>query len=324
MIREASISKKIFSSKKKVLAMSEKLNENYAVMNLPDEMLHISLMDGQARVLLCRTTAMARKAAEIHAPSSTALAAMSRLMTATAMLGVMMKEKDASVTVTVAGDGPLGKMTAVAHGGNVKVSAHHPEADLPLKKDGHLDVGGLVGHHGRLTVIKDLGMREPYVGQTELVSGELGEDFAQYFTVSEQQPSLVALGALVHERYCLSAGGVLVQAMPGCSDELLDQLETRSMFFTAISREVADMALEDLAKGWFDGLGMQILSREAVKYQCDCSREKMEKALIAMGRKDLQQLMEEDGGAELTCHFCRAAHRFSKEDLQHLLERASQ
>ena len=106
--------------------------------------------------------------------------------------------------------------------------------------------------------------------------------------------------------------------------ELLDQLETRSMFFTAISREVADMALEDLAKGWFDGLDMQILSRETVKYQCDCSREKMEKALIAMGRKDLQQLMEEDGGAELTCHFCRAAHRFSKEDLQHLLERTSQ
>ena len=169
MTRETSICKKIFFfEKKKVLAMSEKLNENYAVMNLPDEMLHISLMDGQARVLLCRTTAMARKAAEIHAPSSTALAAMSRLMTATAMLGVMMKEKDASVTVTVAGDGPLGKMTAVAHGGNVKVSAHHPEADLPLKKDGHLDVGGLVGHHGRLTVIKDLGMREPYVGQTAL------------------------------------------------------------------------------------------------------------------------------------------------------------
>lgn len=303
--------------------MSEKLNVNYAVMNLPDEMLHLSLAGGQARALLCRTTAMARKACEIHAPSSTALAAMSRLMTATAMLGVMMKDKEASVTVTVAGDGPVGKLTAVAHGGNVKVSAHHPEADLPLKADGHLDVGGLVGHHGRLTVIKDLGMREPYVGQTELVSGELGEDFAQYFTVSEQQPSLVALGALVHQRYCLSAGGVLVQAMPGCSDELLDQLETRAMFFTAISREVADMTLEDLATGWFDGLDMQILSREPVAYQCDCSREKMEKALITLGRTDLQQLIDEDGGAELTCHFCRTVHRFSKEDLQQLLERAS-
>ena len=299
------------------------MNDNFRVMNLPDEMLHITLMGGQAKVLLCRTTAMARAAAEIHRPSSTALAAMSRLMTATAMLGVMMKDDNASVTVTVAGDGPLGKMTAVAHGGTVKISAHHPEADLPLKADGHLDVGGLVGHHGRLTVIKDLGLKEPYVGQSQLVSGELGEDFARYFTVSEQQPSLVALGCLVHERYCLSAGGVLVQAMPGCGEELLEQLELRSVFFTAISREVADVPLEELARAWFDGLDMEILQREPVCCRCDCSREKMEKALIALGRQELEQLIKEDGGAELTCHFCRAAHRFSREELADLLERAS-
>ena len=298
------------------------MNENFSVLNLPDEMLHIALMGGQAKVLLCRTTAMARKAAEIHAPSATALAAMSRTMTAAAMLGVMMKDDQASVTVTVAGDGPIGKITAVAHGGSVKISAHHPEADLPLKADGHLDVGGLVGRRGRLTVIKDLGLREPYIGQCALVSGELGEDFAQYFTVSEQQPSLVALGCLVHEGYCLSAGGVLVQAMPGCSEELLEQLELRSVFFTAISREVADVALEDLAKGWFDGLDMRILSREPVRYRCDCSREKMEKALIALGREELTSLMEEDGGAEMTCHFCRAVRRFTREDLRELLERA--
>ena len=299
------------------------MDENFAVLNLPDEMLHISLKEGQARVLLCRTTAMARRAAEIHRPSSTALAAMSRLMTATAMLGVMMKEPDASVTVTVAGDGPAGKLTAVAHGPHVKAAMAHPEADLPLKADGHLDVGGLVGHHGRLTVIKDLGLKEPYIGQCALVSGELGEDFAQYFTVSEPQPSLVALGALVHEGYCLSAGGVLVQAMPGCSEELLSQLEMRSVFFTAISREVADVPLEELARAWFDGLDMLLLSREPLAYACDCSREKMEKALIALGRGELEQLINEDQGAELTCHFCRAAHRFSKEDLQNLLERAT-
>ena len=299
------------------------MNENFNVLNLPDEMLHITLMDGQAKVLLCRTTAMARAAADIHRPSSTALAAMSRLMTATAMLGVMMKDDEASVTVTVAGDGPLGKMTSVAHGGQVKISPAHPEADLPLKKDGHLDVGGLVGHHGRLTVIKDLGLKEPYVGQSQLVSGELGEDFARYFTVSEQQPSLVALGCLAHEGYCLSAGGVLVQAMPGCSEELLEQLEFRSVFFTAISREVADVPLEELAKAWFDGLDMRILQREPVCYQCDCSREKMEKALIALGRDELQQMIDEDGGAELTCHFCRTAHRFSREELTQLLERAT-
>lgn len=299
------------------------MNESFALLNLPDEMLHITLMGGQARVLLCRTTAMARRAAEIHRPSSTALAAMSRTMTGTAMLGVMMKDPNASVTVTVAGDGPGGKITAVAHGPHVKVSMAHPEADLPLKKDGHLDVGGLVGHHGRLTVIKDLGLKEPYVGQTALVSGELGEDFARYFTVSEQQPSLVALGCLAHEGFCLSAGGVLVQAMPGCSEELLQQLELRSVFFSAISREVADVALEELAKAWFDGLDMQILTRETVLYQCDCSRDKMEKALIALGREELRQMIEEDRGAELTCHFCRTAHRFTAEQLLSLLERAT-
>ena len=299
------------------------MSENFAVLNLPDEMLHLTLMDGQARVLLCRTTGMARRAAEIHCPSSTALAALSRTMTATAMLGVMMKGEDTSVTVTVNGNGPAGKITAVAHGGRVKATAAHPEADLPLKKDGHLDVGGLVGHQGKLTVIKDLGMREPYVGQINLISGELGEDFAQYFTVSEQQPSLVALGALVHERYCLSAGGILVQAMPGCSEELLEQLEMRSVFFSAISREVADMTLDSLAKAWFDGLDMKLLEREPVSWQCDCSREKMEKALIAMGREELRSLIEEDGQAELTCHFCRTAHQFTRQQLEDLLERAT-
>lgn len=299
------------------------MNENYSMLNLPDEMLHITLFDGMARVLLCRTTAMARRAAEIHQPSSTALAAMSRTMTATAMLGVMMKNDEASVTVTVAGNGPGGKITAVAHGGRVKASMHHPEIDLPLKADGHLDVGGLVGHEGRLTVIKDLGLKEPYIGQSPLVSGELGEDFAQYFTSSEQVPSLVALGALVHDGYCLSAGGALMQAMPGCTEEMLEQLEVRSLFFTSISREVAADPLDELAKGWFDGMDMQILSREPLAYQCDCSREKMEKALLAMGRQDLMQLIEEDHGAELTCHFCRASHRFTEEDLRALLKEGS-
>lgn len=299
------------------------MNEFNTVLNLPDEMLHMTLGGGQARVLFCRTTQMAREAAKIHCPSSTALAAMSRMMTATAMLGVQMKDKEASVTVTAAGDGPAGKLTCVAHGGRVKVSMAHPEADLPLKEDGHLDVGGLIGHNGRLTVIKDLGMREPYVGQIALVSGELGEDFARYFTVSEQKPSLVALGALVHDRYCLSAGGILVQPLPGCPEELLDQLEMRSVFFSAISREVADMTLDELAKSWFDGLDMQLLSREKVEYRCDCSREKMESALIALGRSDLRELIDEDGGAELTCHFCRTAHKFTKEDLIQLYEKAT-
>lgn len=296
-------------------------NEN--VMYLPDDMLHISLMGGEARALLCRTTGMTRSMAAIHAPSDVAMAAMSRLMTASAMLGVQMKDKQASVTVTVAGNGPGGKITCVAHGGNIKISAMNPKVTLPPKKDGHLDVGGFVGHEGRLTVVKDLGMKEPYVGQTNLVSGELAEDFASYFTVSEQVPSLVSLGCLVNSGYCLSSGGILVQAMPGCAESTIDMLEARSPFFYYISREVADMPLQKLAESWFEGMDMTILEKEPLRYECDCSREKMEKALIALGRQELTQLIEEDGQAELTCHFCHARHHWTKQQLTDLLEYAT-
>lgn len=294
-----------------------------SLINLPDEMLHLTLLGGQARVLLCRTTAMTRAAAKIHQPSDTALAAMSRLMTGTAMLGVMMKDKESSVTVTVAGDGPIGKMTTVAHGGTVKIAAEHPAASLPLKRDGHLDVGGIVGKKGRLTVIKDMGLREPYVGQVNLVSGELGEDFAQYYTISEQTPSLVALGALIRDGVCLSSGGVLVQPLPGCTEETLETLETRAVFFSAISREVADVPLNELANAWFDELDMHLLSREGLSCACDCSRERMEKALVALGRTELEEIIHDDQGATLTCHFCRAEHHFTTDQLRALLRRAT-
>lgn len=297
--------------------------ENLALLNLPDEILHMTVCGGMARVLLLRTTGMTRKAAQIHQPSDTAQAAMSRLMTATAMLGCMMKGGGDSVTVTVAGNGPAGKITCVANGTKVKIAPQDPQVELPLKKDGHLDVGGYIGHEGRLTVIKDLGLKEPYVGQCQLVSGELGEDFAHYFTTSEQKPSVVALGCLVNNGLCLSSGGALIQPLPGCPDDVLDLLEIRSMFFTSISREVAEEPLEDLVTKWFDGMDLKILEKEPVSYQCDCSREKMERALIAMGRRDLSELIEEDEGAELTCHFCRTSHRFTKEDLTALLERAT-
>ena len=297
--------------------------ENLALLNLPDEILHMTVCGGMARVLLLRTTAMTRDAAQIHQPSDTAMAAMSRLMTATSMLGCMMKGEKDSVTVTVAGNGPAGKITCVANGTKVKIALQNPQVELPLKQDGHLNVGGYIGHEGRLTVVKDLGLKEPYVGQCQLVSGELGEDFAHYYTTSEQKPSIVALGCLVNNGTCLSAGGALIQPLPGCPDDVLDLLEIRAMFFTTISREVAEEPLEDLATKWFDGMDLVILEKEPVCYQCDCSREKMEKALIAMGRRDLNELIEEDEGAELTCHFCRTSHQFTKEDLIALMERAT-
>ena len=299
--------------------MSDQFN---ALLNLPDEMLHLSLMDGAVRVLFCRTTGVTRAMAAIHAPSPTALAACSRIMTGTLMLSVMMKGENESVTLTVKGDGPAGKITCVGSGPHVMISPENPCADLPLRADGHLDVGGYIGHTGRLTVIKDLGMKEPYIGQCALVSVEIGEDLAQYFTVSEQKPSLVALGALVNGGVCLSSGGILVQPMPDCPERVISEIELRSMFFSAISREVADMTLDDLYTRWFDGLEPKLLSREKLFYQCDCSRDRMERALISMGRRELRSLIDEDGQADLTCHFCRNTQHFTREELEDLLERA--
>ena len=287
-----------------------------------DEMLHMTLMGGQARVLLCRTTMLSYEAAKIHQPSDTACAALSRLMSGTLMLGVMMKGANDSVTVTVAGDGPMGKMTAVAHGGSVKVTAEYPQADVEKRADGHLNVGALVGHKGRMTVIKDLGLKEPYIGQVNLVSGELGEDFAQYFTASEQTPSLVALGARINDGVPLSTGGLLIQALPGCEESTLEQLEVRSMLFADISRELAENDLEELAKAWFDGLDLSVIAKQPLFYRCDCSREKMARALVTLGESELTDMIETDHHATLTCHFCRTSQEFSEDDLRKLLASA--
>ena len=293
------------------------------VLKLPDEMLHITLYDGLVRVLLCRTTEATRKMAKTHLPSPTASAALSRIMTGTLMLSVMMKGTDESVTVTFDGNGPAGKIICVGHGNKVKISPSNPQADVPVRQDGHLDVGTYIGHTGRMTVIKDLGIREPYVGQVAIQSGEIGEDFAKYYSVSEQKPSIVALGALIHSDVCLSSGGILVQPLPECPESVLDELELRSMLFSAISREVADLPLDVLYQRWFDGMEPKLLMRENLYYQCDCSREKMERALISMGRTELQSMIEEDGQAELTCNFCRSTQKFTRQELCNLLSMAT-
>lgn len=288
-----------------------------------DEMLRLSLMGGQARVMMCETTAMCQQAADLHASTPVCTAAMGRLMTATAFLGVMMKGDNESVTVTVKGGGPMGTLVAVANHGDLKVCADNPQVDLPLREDGKLDVGGAVGHSGRMSVVKDLGLREPYIGQCELVSGEMGMDFANYFTVSEQQPSLVSVGVLVNGDVVLKAGGLLIQPLPGCEESVLEQLELRSPMFASISREMTYAPKEQLIEDWFRGLEPELLERTPLSYRCSCSRERMEKALISLGRKELQTLIDEDKGAELGCHFCHSRYAFTTDELKDLLQRAS-
>ena len=288
-----------------------------------DEMIRMTLCGGQVRVMMCETTNMVQRAADIHHATPVCTAAMGRLMTATSMLGVMMKGENESVTVNIKGGGPMGTVVAVANHGDLKVCADDPQVELPLREDGKLNVGAAIGKDGYMTVIKDLGLREPYIGQIELVSGELGIDFANYYTVSEQQPSLVALGVLVAGDAVLKAGGLLIQPLPGCPDEVIDQIELRSPMFSDISREMTFAPKEELLEDWFRGMDLQILERAPLRYHCACSRYRMEKALISLGRKELQTLIDEDLGAELGCHFCHSQYAFSTEELKDLLARAS-
>ena len=288
-----------------------------------DEILRGTLMDGQVRIMMCDTTRMVQRAADIHHATPVCTAAMGRLMTATSMLGVMMKGENESVTVNIKGGGPMGTVVAVANHGDIKVCADDPQVELPLREDGKLNVGAAIGKDGYMTVIKDLGLREPYIGQIELVSGELGIDFANYYTVSEQQPSLVALGVRVAGDAVLKAGGLLIQPLPGCPDEVIDQIELRSPMFSDISREMTFAPKEELLEDWFRGMDLQILERAPLRYHCACSRYRMEKALISLGRRELNTLIEEDTGAELGCHFCHSQYAFTTDDLKELLARAS-
>ncbi len=302
--------------------MNGEMNRENGKPATREEMLHITLCGGQVRALLCETTAMVQRCADIHGATPVCTAALGRLMTGAAMLGVMMKGEKESVTVTVKGGGPMGTLMAVADHGRVRACADNPQVDLPPRPDGKLDVGAAVGHEGRLSVMKDLGLKENYIGQCELVSGEIAMDFAQYFTVSEQQPSLVALGVLVSGQTVLKAGGLLLQPLPGCPDEIIDQLELRSPLFEDISRELTFAPPETLCAEWFRGLDPQILERTPLCWACSCSRERMERALLSLGEKELRTLMEEDQGAELVCHFCHSRYAFTTAQLEALLREA--
>lgn len=289
----------------------------------PDQMLHITLMDGMVRGLLLTATQTVAQAAAIHLTSPVATAALGRSLMGTAMMGAMLKEADASVTVTIDGGGPIGRIVCVADHQSVRGCVDVPGLEMPLRPDGKLNVGMAVGKEGRMSVVKDLGLKNPYIGQVQLLSGEIAEDFAAYYVQSEQTPTLQSLGVLVSGEAVLSAGGVLLQPMPGCPDSVISELELRSPLMADISRELCYEPMEALAEKWFDGLKYVVLEQTPLCYRCNCSRARMEKALIAMGREELTRMIQdEQEGAELTCHFCKRTERFTQQDLIRLLNQA--
>jgi len=287
-----------------------------------DSLLRLTLNKGEARVLMVRTTRMAQEAARIHQASDTATAALGRVLPACAMMGGLIKEEAGRLTVTVMGDGPGGRITCGAQANRLKISVENPQVELPRTADGRLDVAGYVGRSGQLAVVKDFDQGDPFTSISHLVSGELGEDFAHYFTVSEQVPSLVSLGCLNQDGVVLSSGGILIQAMPGCPGQTIAQLELRIPFFANISREIYDRGLRELALAWFEGFDPQVLGEEELFLRCDCSREKMRRALLALGRQELEDIRQTGEPTQLTCYFCRAQRDFDTAEIDRLLQEA--
>ncbi len=288
-----------------------------------DGMVRISLMEGQARAFLIDSTRLVEEARRIHSLSRTATAALGRTLTGASMMGAMLKDERDSLTLMIKGGGPIGTVMAVARSdGSVKGYVDWPDTELERRPDGKLNVGGAVGKNGQLTVIKDLGLREPYVGKTNLVSGEIAEDLAMYFTASEQTPSLVSLGVLVKDQV-LAAGGLIIQVMPDCSEIALKSIENSAPMFMDISKTIADYGLDGALEQLLCHLEPQVLDRLTPVYRCDCSRERFARGLISLGKKELTQLIEEDHGATLDCHFCNKRYRFDEAQLRELLANAT-
>ena len=285
-----------------------------------DMLYHITLLSGQARALLIDSTQLVEDARVLHHLSRTATAALGRHMTACAMMGAMLKS-DGSVTATVKGGGPLGTLLAVAKpDGAVKGYVENPAVDLP-RVNGKLDVGGAVGRNGRLSIIRDMGFGEPYVGQVNLVSGELAEDYAMYFTASEQVPSLVSLGVLTQDSV-VSAGGLIIQMLPGASGEAVEQVERAAPILRGISQTMNSIDIDEAVSRLLGTLRPEVIGTLKTRYECDCSQERIERALISMGEAELGKMIGEQGEAEVSCHFCGKTRHFSKEQLIDLLEKA--
>lgn len=291
-----------------------------------DTMLRGLICNDAARFIAISGQALCEAARITHSLSRVCTAALGRTLLVTAMMGAELKNEKDRLTAIVKGGGPAGNIVCTAgNAGAVKGYIENPQAELPLGPDGKLDVSMAVGWFGELTVVRDLGMKEPYVGRCDLVSGEIAEDFARYFTISEQQPSLVYLGVRVdpHTGAVRAGGGLIIQPLPQCPEEALDALQARVQGIQALAGMLdGGMELQAALAQLFEGLDWRITGELEPAYRCDCSRERLEKALISLGKAELTDMMEKEHGAELTCHFCNTQYGFSEDDLRSLLREA--
>ena len=286
---------------------------------MSDQLIRAISKDGHIKATAVSTRALTERARQIHKALPVATAALGRTLAAVSMMGNALKEDGASVTLQIKGGGPLGTLLAVSDNqGNVRGTVDNPVVDLPLRPDGKLDVGAAVGHEGTLTVIRDLNMKEPYVGSVSLLGGEIAEDLAAYFVESEQIPTACGLGVLVdRDQSVLAAGGYLIQLLPGAGEDVIAKVEGSLMAagpVTGLLRNDPDP--EAMLRHALSDFDLEILERSPIEYRCYCSRERMERALISLGAEELQSMIDEQGSADLTCRFCDNVQHFSREDLE--------
>lgn len=281
---------------------------------------------GSVRAFAATTSNLVSEAARLHNTYPVATAALGRVLTAAGLMAADMKNSSDVLSIIVKGDGPLGNIVSVAKAdGTMKGYVDQPKVDLPLNEVGKLDVGKAVGSvDGKITVVKDLGLKEPYVGQTELVSGEIGDDIANYFWVSEQQASVVALGVLVNPDLSVkAAGGYIIQPLPGADESIISSIEKKinslPSVTTMLDQGNSPEEILNILLGDFD---LKIWEPTPLHFQCDCNRERLESVVLSLGREELTDIIQTDGQAELTCHYCNTEYQFNKDELTALLEQA--
>ena len=279
-------------------------------------------MDGFVKVVAIRSTQMVKRGAEIQGTTPNATAAFGRALTAASMMGNMQKVDNGSMTLQIRGGGPIGTITCVADPvGNVRGYVTEPKVPLIEKYPGKLDVGAVVGTDGTLTVIRDLQMKEPYIGSIELISGEIGDDVTAYFVRSEQTPTACALGVLVDTDCSVKvAGGYLIQLLPGAPDEVIDKLEAGIQRAGAVTKMLdAGLTPEDILGQVVGDLGVVFMETTEVSYKCYCDRERVESALISLGKKELEEIAAEGKTFPVECQFCDDIYEFTPEDIRKLI-----
>ena len=291
---------------------------------MKDYVIKATSGNGQVRAYVGITKNLVQTARDNHNTIKVATAALGRTLTATTMMGLMMKNDNDELSVIIKGGGPIGTILTTADSkGNVKGYVQYPDLNGVQVEDypnGKLNVAGAVGKEGYVKVIKDLGLREPYVGSYPLVSGEIAEDFTHYFALSEQTPSVVSLGVLTTETTVEQAVGLIVQLMPDATEETIATLEQNVAKLKSVTTMLSEgMTPDDILNVVLEGLDPKILDICDVKFDCNCSKERIKKVLISLGRETLTEIIEEDKQAEISCHFCNSAYHYTEEELREIL-----